>query len=103
MRHNGQPKMRLSRLHPGHLDLAEGKPPMVRCPHCPAWRQLQRCWMPAHPTAEGNRCPGSGQRFLRDVTREQWLGQLIEGNAEAGAIRNRSQHSARMSRPPAAV
>lgn len=103
MRHNGRPKMRLSTLNAGHLDLGEGHAPMVKCPHCPVWRVLQRSWMPAHQRGKRTRCPGSGQRFLRDLTREEWLGRLVEGNAEATVRKDQSRDTGSMSRTPAAL
>ena len=91
MRHNGNPSISVSALPPGRVDLRPGLPPTAACPVCGRWRVLRKRREPEpvrleagavglltpHRGGDGcDRCPGSGQRIVIDLTPLQWAVRL---------------------------
>jgi hypothetical protein len=91
MHHNANPPVPVSALPPGRVDLRPDLPPMAACPVCGRWRLLRQRREPKpvrleagavgllspHRASDGrDRCPGSGQRIVIDLTVLQWAVRL---------------------------
>jgi hypothetical protein len=88
MRHNRRPVLVASHLHPNSLSLHAGERPSAACPECGRWRCLRRGMLAPHRSDDGvSRCPGSGQRFVVDLTSAQWLVQLKVAIRDAACVR----------------
>jgi hypothetical protein len=71
----------------------------VTCSDCGTWRVPHRGMLPAHRAADAvDRCPGSGQRLVIDLTPPQWQARLDAAVREAGLRRGSRVH--RGGRPP---
>lgn len=86
MRDNGEKPLKVSKLSVNAVALYPGEKPTFACPVCGVWRSLKRNLLIPHPAKSGKgRCPGTWQRFIIDITPEEWVAQLPQRKLEAVA------------------
>ncbi|MCP2337906.1 hypothetical protein [Actinomadura rupiterrae] len=118
MQHNGRPPISVSDLPLNHVNLrrpegdrAEGERTMLICGDCGTWVSLRRHMVLPHRRSHRSeaeirafaygrrtaplerwhrqeRCPGSGQRVITDLSYESWRSRLAEAAADAGTRRS---------------
>lgn len=103
MRHNGRPALRASRLNANQFTLHPGERITIECPDCRTWRPVDRGMVRPHRLTDhgreaerkdkrgrgrDERCQGSAQRFVVDITVAQWVERVQEANREAGGRRS---------------
>lgn len=92
IRSNGRPAMLASSMYPNHLALTD-RHTRVACPDCGRWRPVKRQLLFPHDGDDGDRCPGSGQEIVLDLTVAEWSARLDEAIRDAERIRAARVHS----------